>query len=184
MDSLFDLCKAIEDSPIGVWLRTNILAVPTIDALHVLAIALVFATILAVDLRLMGIASNKWRVTSLQHGLLTWTWIAFVIAAITGTLMFVANATTFYINLAFRIKLVLLFLAGINMLIFEFITARTVKDWDVGVSPPLAAKVGGFLSIALWASVLAFGRIIGYTKETPFVVEVPDDLDLDNLSFL
>lgn len=183
VDSLLELCRAIENSPLGVWLRTSIMAIPIVDALHVIAIALVLGTILIVDLRLLGIPSTRWPITHLTQSLLKWTWLAFVVAAITGALMFVANATTFYVNLAFRIKLVLLFLAGINMMFFEFITVRTVDKWDRGVAPPLAAKIGGLASIALWASVLVFGRIIGYTKETPVDPTVPDSIDLDNLNF-
>lgn len=184
MDPLLELCRAIEESPLGVWLRTDILSIPVINALHVLALAVVFGSILIVDLRLLGIPSTKWPVSRLSHGLLTWTWVAFVVAAITGTLLFVANATTFYVNLAFRIKLVLMFLAGLNMMIYEFVTARTVSKWDKDVQPPLAAKISGLASLALWSGVVAFGRIIGYTKEAAFEVTVPDTLDLDNLDFL
>jgi len=183
MGPVFELCQAIQKSPLGVWLRTNIMAIPVADALHVIAIALVFGTILIVDLRILGIPSTRWSITKLSRALLKWTWLAFIVAAITGALMFVANATTFYINLAFRIKLVLIVLAGINMMLFEFITVRTVGKWDQGVQPPLAAKIGVLASILLWMCVLICGRIIGYTKETPFDVNAPSTLDLDNLHF-
>jgi hypothetical protein len=180
---VFELCQAIENSPLGVWMRASIMAIPIADALHVIAIALVLGTILIVDIRLLGIPSTRWPVTLLSDPLIRCTWLAFVISAITGAAIFVANATTYYINLAFRIKLVLIFLAGVNMMLFEFITVKTVEKWDQGVQPPLAAKVAAAASLTLWISVLVLGRITGYTKEAPFAVTVPDTLDLNSLHF-
>ncbi len=179
----FELCQAIENSSLGVWLRGSIMAIPIADAMHVIAIAFVLGTILIVDIRLLGLPSTRWPITLLSHPLIRCTWLAFVIAAITGTLIFVANATTYYINLAFRIKMILILMAGINMMVFEFITVKTLEKWDQEVQPPLAAKTAAFASLTLWIGVLVLGRITGYTKEAPFAVTVPDTLDLNTLHF-
>jgi len=75
--------------------------------------------------------------------------------------MFAANATSYAGNTPFRIKLVLLLLAGINMLYFQFVTFRTVEKWDTEVPVP-AARAAGMLSILLWSGVVGFGRWIGF----------------------
>jgi hypothetical protein len=93
--------------------------------------------------------------------LLPWTWGAFAGAAITGGLLFMANASTYAANIPFRFKMVLMLLAGINMLFFQFVTFRSVSSWDVG-TPSTPARVAGLLSIGLWCGVIACGRWVGF----------------------
>jgi hypothetical protein len=54
-------------------------------------------------------------------------------------------------------------LAGINMLIFHFITYRGVSDWDRNAAVPMAAKFAGGISLVAWLVVVAYGRWTGYT---------------------
>ncbi|QDZ09781.1 DUF6644 family protein [Devosia ginsengisoli] len=137
---------------------------PTIESLHVIAIALVFGVIAIVDLRLLGVASRSRRFTEVAHDCLHWTWAAFVLALLTGGLMFASNATTYGGNTLFWWKMGLLVLAGINMFIFELVTARSVTNWDApDARVPAAARIAGLLSLGLWLAVIATGRWIGYT---------------------
>lgn len=155
----------LQNSWLGVWINTGGATYPTIEVFHVISLCLVFGTILIVDLRLIGVASMSRPFTRVAHDLLHLTWISFVVAVITGSLLFVANAGSIYSNLAFQIKMVLLVLAGLNMLVFELITARTAGAWDLASPPPNAARIAGLLSIALWIGVIISGRLIGFTIE-------------------
>jgi len=58
---------------------------PNIETCHVLALALVFGSIVMVDLRLLGITSRDSPVSKLAAECLPYTWIAFICALITGT---------------------------------------------------------------------------------------------------
>ena len=71
-----------------------------------------------------------------------------------------------FVNTTFWIKMSIMVLAGINMLIFEFITVRGVQKWNLEPSPPLPARLAGGISIGCWILVLVFGRLIGFTLET------------------
>ena len=172
---------SIESSGVGEWMRTSLKAMPVVEAIHVMAIALVFGTILIVDLRLLGLFDVRRAFSRVSDELLRVTWVAFVVATITGVLMFTANASTYYVNTAFRWKMVALVAAGVNMAVFQFVTARTVPAWDKGVQPPLAARAAGAISILIWTSVIFLGRWIGFTKGYNF--EVPEDFEFD-LDFL
>src|SRR5436190_14892136 len=81
---------------------------PWIESVHVLAIVLVVGTISIVDLRLLGVASRDRTVSRLMADVLPFTWGAFVIAAITGSLMFSSDAVHYAHNFFFQGKLVLL----------------------------------------------------------------------------
>jgi len=150
------------------WLQNSPLAVsvsedwfPWIESMHVVCLALVAGTIFLVDTRLLGFTSRQLRVTYLSDRLLPWTWTAFVGAAITGGLMFIAGATHYASNAPFLIKMALLVLAGINMLYFQFVTFRSVQTWDTG-RPSQAARTAGGISMTIWVLVIGFGRWIGF----------------------
>lgn len=174
---LASIVASIERSGIGEWMRGSLKAMPIVEAIHVTAVALLFGTIFIVDLRLLGLPSTQRSFTRISDELLRLTWAAFFLAAITGALMFSANATTYFVNTAFNLKMAALLGAGVNMAVFQFITLRTVAAWDKNALPPLAARAAGALSILIWTSVIFLGRWIGFTKGYDF--EIPEDVDFD-----
>lgn len=73
---------------------------------------------------------TAWRAFSRLHReLLHWTWWAFALSVVTGVLLFMVNAVTYYRNTAFWLKMTLIVLAGISMLVFERVTAKSVARW-------------------------------------------------------
>lgn len=152
------------------WLQGTPLAVavserwfPAVESVHVITMAMVAGTIFIVDTRLMGLTSRSLTFTYLSERLLPWTWWAFGCSVVTGTLLFIANATGYYDNAPFRWKMILMLLAGINMLYFQLVTFRGVAVWDAG-APPLPARTAGVSSILLWSGVIGLGRWIGFTS--------------------
>jgi hypothetical protein len=174
---LATIISRIEASGIGEWMRTSLKAMPVVEAVHVMAIALFFGTILIVDLRLLGIANLHRPFTRVSEELLRFTWVAFVIAAITGAMMFAANASTYMDNGPFLWKMLALLGAGINMAYFQLFTFRTVGAWNRNGPIPFAARAAGAASILIWTAVIFLGRWIGFTKGYDFTV--PDDMDFD-----
>ena len=135
----------------------------TIEVIHVIAISLVIGTIAIVDLRLLGLASTKRSFTELSRPILRWTWGAFVLAAITGSLLFISQAADYFSTTTFKIKLFVMALAAINMLIFEYNTVRGVQEWDRNPNPPMAARLAGGISLTCWLLVFVFGRWTGFS---------------------
>lgn len=164
--------SSVQYSPLAQWVNTAGATYPIVESLHVVAVALVFGTILVVDLRLLGLASTNRPFTRIAHDLLRMTWGGFALAVITGTLLFLPNAGSIALNVNFQLKMVVLLLAGINMFVFEFISARNVAVWDTALPPPNSARIAGLLSLGLWASVIVFGRLIGFTPlaDDPFAM--------------
>lgn len=154
-----EFCYWLQSTPLAMYIGQNLF--PQVESLHVVALALVFGSIALADLRLLGLAHRELSITWLHNQVLPWTWRAFIVAAITGTLMFMGNAAGYYENLPFRIKLVLLALAGLNMALFQFGTFRKVSAWDTGPVPP-AARAAGVVSLVLWVGIIATGRWIGF----------------------
>jgi hypothetical protein len=164
--SIAEVLSSIESLPISAALRGETPGTewlfPIVETLHVMALTIVFGSIAMVDLRLLGIASRDSPVSRLSNEVLPWTWTAWCTAAVFGTLMFMAKATTYAGNLQFQLKFVCMALAAVNMLIFQFGAYRQVARWDSG-EPPLSARAAGALSLSLWIGVVFFGRWVGFT---------------------
>lgn len=171
------LFATIETSALAEWLRGSLKAIPVIEAVHVMAIATVFGTIFIVDLRLLGYPDTRRPFTRVSGELLRWTWGAFALAVVTGVLLFIPNATTYFNNTPFLFKMAALVLAGANMAVFHVFTLRTVAGWDRDVPVIPAARLAGILSIVIWTGVIFLGRWIGFTKGYDF--GIPEDVDLN-----
>ena len=166
MQSITALLEWLQASSWAVFIHKKPWAFTTVEVVHVFAISLVIGTIMIVDLRLLGFASRKRPVAELSRQVLPFTWAAFVVAVIAGSLLFISRATDYFVNPVFWIKMALIVIAGINMMIFEFITVRGVKEWDFDPTPPREARLAGGISITCWVLVLVMGRLIAFTLET------------------
>jgi uncharacterized membrane protein len=152
----------------STWIATavaeNDILFPWIESVHVLAIVIVVGTISIVDLRLLGVASLDISAKRLMRDVIPYTWGAFTIAAITGSLMFSSDATHYAHNRLFQIKLVMLVLAGLNMAVFHLFSERDIERWDApGATTPAAAKAAAVISLMAWIAVVSLGRGTGFT---------------------
>lgn len=163
MPSLTAFMQWLEALPLAVFIHQTRWMFTAIEVVHVAAIVTVIGSIAMVDLRLLGIASTKRSFVEVARPVLPWTWAAFVLAAITGSLMFISQASSYFGSTTFRIKMLVMVLAGINMLIFEFLTVRGVEAWNQKSVPPLPARLAGGISLSAWVLVFIFGRLTGFS---------------------
>src|SRR6266853_2523667 len=106
----------LEATRLATRIRDSLFLFPLLESIHVIGLALVFGTIIVIDLRLLGAASTERPFKRMASDILKWTWAAFALTALTGSLMFITNAGVYYHNFYFRTKMLLLLLTGINML--------------------------------------------------------------------
>jgi hypothetical protein len=141
---------------------------PAAETVHVIAIALVVGSIAVLDLRLLGASWKGRPVTDVARDVLPVTWAGFGVAAVAGSLMFISAAVKYATDLPFQLKMLLLLLAGANMLVFHHFTYSRVEDWDRSARPPRAAKVAAGLSLAFWIAVVTCGRMVSFTTQNDF----------------
>ncbi len=177
---LSTVLASIESSSVASRIRESLYIFPFLEATHVCGLAIVFGTIAIIDLRLLGLASTRRSFRRMTSDILKWTWAAFAVTATTGALMFTTNAGVYYHNSFFRAKMLALLLAGINMLVFELTTGRSVDQWDKAPSAPLAGKTAAVLSLVIWLSVIFLGRWIGFTT-TRASVGIEPDVNFDDI---
>jgi hypothetical protein len=152
----------LESTPLAIAISESSWLFPGIESVHVLAITMVVGSIAMVDLRLLDVNLRDRPVGELIDEVLPWTWTSFVVAVCSGTLLFSSNATHYWGTVPFRAKMLLLFLAGVNMLVFHATIHRSVEVWGRRPRTPRAAKISGGISLGLWIGVVTFGRWIGF----------------------
>ena len=157
--------QSLYDSAVGSGIRESSVLFPSIESVHVLMATTVVGSIAIVDLRLIGYASHRRGARQLILDLLPFTWAAFVLAAVSGSLLFTSNAPNYAANAPFLCKMCLLVLAGINMAIFHLTAYRRINEWDDDLPPPRAARIAGATSLTLWIMIVFLGRWIGFTVQ-------------------
>jgi hypothetical protein len=159
---IMDFLNWLGKTPLSLAVAQSEWLFPALEVVHVFAISMVFGTIAIIDLRLLGLASANRRYTEMARELLPWTWGAWVVAAMFGTLLMASRPAAYFANADYRLKFLCMGLAFINMLVFQLVTSRDIAQWDKG-GASLAGKVAGALSLVLWIGVVYFARKTGYT---------------------
>ncbi len=88
--------------------------------------------------------------------------LGFIIMFVTGILLFWCQAVKAWGSIYFKIKIVLLLLAGVNALIFELTLRKRLAAWDDLPLPPFRVRLTGILGIILWIGVICAGRTMAY----------------------
>ncbi len=132
---------------------------PVIESMHLLALALLGGSILLVDIRLLGLGLTDREVSELARDARPWMVGALVAMILSGIPLFLSEPIKCYYSTAFWIKM--------TTLPFAVAFAFTVR-WRVALAEPVRntarrQKLVGALSIALWFTVAAAGRWIGFS---------------------
>ena len=146
----------------SIALHESLYLYPWIESTHVLSICLFFGTLLFVDLRLTGKVFNNLSVVDMNRKVLPLTLFGFLVMSVTGFLLFYAIPVRNYQNIFFRIKILLIVIAGINAFFFHRRMSKEAKVWDQDSSIPRSMKNRAITSLVLWSSVIISGRMIAY----------------------
>ncbi|MGH9617716.1 MAG: DUF6644 family protein [Acidobacteriaceae bacterium] len=157
MTPAYAFCHWLTQTYVGREMQGNAYLFPSVEALHIMGSVALVASTSILSLRLAGLFLAEVPVSKVARQFLPWAWLGFVCQLVTGTLLFMSEATQAYDNVIFQVKMALIVLAGINALIFQQTVYRRVKTWDLS-NPPFSAKFAGYASIVVWFAVVAAGR--------------------------
>jgi hypothetical protein len=156
---------ALEASGLGQAMRQWLWLYPSIETVHIVGIGLLFGSIAVLDLRLLGL-SRSIPVRTLARHVLPWTAASFLLIVPSGLLMFTAHASEFIESPVFVLKICLIMAAGLNAALFHTMVFRTADVWDAEdmrkLPPPPSARISAALSLLIWISVIACGRLLAY----------------------
>jgi hypothetical protein len=160
--SVLSVCEWLQALPWASGVKHSAWQFPVIESVHSLALSAMLWPAAILDLRLLGVAMTKRRVSQVAAQFLPWVWTGFTTMIVTGAILFCAEAVKCYNSPFFRVKVVLLGVAGLNALLFHKTVFLDVNRWDSDKSTPWRAKLAGASSLAIWIGVVAMGRALAY----------------------
>ncbi|HEX5228277.1 MAG TPA: DUF6644 family protein [Bryobacteraceae bacterium] len=158
---LLRICEWIDSSRWSAIMHRSSWMFPALDVIHTLGIVLVAGVILIVDLRLLGLGLRGATVQRVVARIVPATLWGFLLMLVSGALLFSSEAVKMYRSGFFRVKMILILLAGLNALVFHRTVYRDANGWDPAASP-IRARIAGLLSLIFWIAIIAAGRAIAY----------------------
>lgn len=155
------LLLAIEQSGAGAAIRQSTWIYAAANVGHILALMVFAAAVIVLDLRLLGAFSSS-PPEQILIPARRFAALGLILMATTGAVLFIAEASHVAANPVFRIKAVLIALGVLNAMLVGRALAAQLDIWPAGEPLPARIRVGAVLSLLLWFSVAACGRLIAY----------------------
>ena len=150
---------ALQESALGHVMRSSPALYPTVEILHILGFVVLVGSILALDVRVLGLG-RAIPIPPMAQLLLPMSRFGFLLAISMGFLLFSADAAHVVRNPAFQAKLLLIAAALVNIVIAHAGPWRHIALWR-GEAPG-GAKVSALVSLLLWPGAVCAGRLIAY----------------------
>lgn len=161
-------------------LQSTAWVVPLLQSLHILMIGVVFVSILAVALRVLGWLRVDESLAGVWHRFAPFLWGGVVVMALTGLLLVIAEPVRELMSISFRIKMLLLLLGIAGAVAFgrrvarvarlhaemagTFATGANASVRSVPTAQPLPRpmRMVAIATVLLWLAIIFFGRAIAY----------------------
>lgn len=152
----------IEATWLGEQMRGQFWLWPTMETIHFIGLCVMFGSLLVLDMRVLGWARFVNMPSALKF--IPVAIAAFSLNLISGIAFYCGDPFRYTPNVAFRWKMLLIVLAGVNALWFWFGEHTELKRLADGEDAALRAKTVAFLSLAMWVAVIILGRMIPYVE--------------------
>ena len=152
---------ALEQSGFAAAIRQSTWAYPAANVGHIVALTLFAAAVAVMDLRLLG-AFAATAPASVVRPARLFAALGLALMALTGFLLFAAEASHVAMNPVFQVKAVLIGLGILNALLIAGPAIANVGALPANATLPGRARLAAVVSLAIWLSVAACGRLIAY----------------------
>jgi uncharacterized membrane protein SirB2 len=157
--TLNEICQLIDQTAVSQWIKEAAWVVPTVQTIHILAIAIVASSALMLDLRLIGVFWSNRPLEAVKARFLPLIWWPLLLLLATGIIMITAEPGRSLKNPAFQLKMLLLIAALVVTGLFQFLHRRNAA---IDEGPRAAMVTLAIVSIVLWSSIIFAGRWIAY----------------------
>jgi hypothetical protein len=162
--------------PFATWLAATAISklfqdvlwiIPLSQCIHIVFISLLFASAIAINLRLLGLGFLDRSVADLAGNLLPWMWRSLAGLVVTGLVQLVAEPVREFQSPFFWAKMGMLALVIILSALFAGSVRANASRWDTPARAPANARAFAVISSVLWVAIIVMGRLIAYTWILP-----------------
>ena len=153
--SFFEWCEA---TALGHAIKDSAWLFPFIEAVHLLGLSVLGGALLVVDLRMLGLGLRDQSIGDLAASTRRWLFGSIAVMIVTGTALFLSESVKCYYSQAFWVKMSALSLALVfTLTVWQRVAMRATR------STTLRTRLVSLVSLALWFTVAAAGRWIGFS---------------------
>ena len=156
----------LRTSPPGVWIRHSVWGWPVLESLHFIGMSVLIGTIGLFDLRLMGFARGV--PYAALHRLIPLGIAGYTLNLLTGICFLSGTPDQYLFNLAFRVKVSCMLIAGLNVVFFYTRVFKRLEALAPDSPPPVGARLAGLVSLTMWIGVMSAGRLLTFFRP-PYV---------------
>jgi hypothetical protein len=160
------LCTGLAATPVSQSIKSVAGIIPTIQTVHILAVATVMTAVLMIDLRLLGVGARERTLGWIAHRFVPYVWWPLPVLFATGLLLIVAEPARTLKSPVFLLKMGLLILAAFVTLVCQKLLRRDPHHWERSASLRWAARFLAITSLSLWVAIVFAGRWIAYAQGT------------------
>ena len=150
-------CDWLSNTPLSQAIQNHNWVIPSVQSVHILAIATVMASVVMMDFRLLGVHGRGQTIPQVAHRFLPWVWCAVCVLAASGTILIIGEPGRELESEVFWTKMTLLVCVLILTGAFQFGAFRGF--WE---NRRMLACITAIASLGLWVAILAAGRWIAY----------------------
>jgi hypothetical protein len=160
---LYELCRWLQSTGWATGIRESLNLYPALYTLHIFGFVIMVTATSVLDLRVLGLGLKSRQISDVAHLTLPWAEAGLIANLATGFLVFAAQAVDMYTNVAFRLKIAMVLVAGLNIFILERAVKSNQDKWQEPGKTPSALRWSAVISILLWFGIVAMSRVIGFT---------------------
>jgi magnesium-transporting ATPase (P-type) len=155
-----DFCDWLSMTSISVAFQTAKWFVPTVQTVHIIAIAILLTTVYVISFRLVGLTRGSRPLPTIMAKSTPWIWAALAVLLLTGLLLTITEPARELLNWVFRIKMLLVLALAAILAWLQVRMRADPARWSQ--APRLQGRLLGLLCVLIGAAIITAGRWIAY----------------------
>lgn len=153
----------LQKQPISQVIEKNFLVIPILQTIHIFAVAMLFSSIIMINMRVLMLAGRSRSLGQTLHRYAPWVWWCLLVLVITGVLLAIGEPPRDLTNPAFWTKMVVVPITALITLGVQTSMTRNLAGWEAASAHRgIGARVVSALFILLWCVIMMLGRWIAY----------------------
>jgi hypothetical protein len=164
LPSLDSFCDRLSASALSQAIQSTDWVIPTVQTVHILAVAAVMSSILMFNLRLIGVRARSQSVVAVAAHFIPVAWYGLPILLGTGAILIIAEPARALQNPVFILKMTLILLAAALTLASQIPLRKDQGFWEISISRRRLARLIACVSLPIWVAIVFAGRWIAYVR--------------------
>ncbi|HEY8507590.1 MAG TPA: DUF6644 family protein [Steroidobacteraceae bacterium] len=162
--SLHSFSDWLASTPLSLAIQNTSWVIPTVQSVHILAIAASVSSVLLLDLRVFGVFARGMPLAAVAQRFVPWVWWSLLVLLVSGTILIIGEPGRSLTNPAFQAKIVMI----IAVIILTLLLARPLRaneaHWEQSQGRRFAALAIATVSLILWSLIVFASRWIAYVS--------------------